>query len=110
MGHMPFTDPWVPDRGAVADPSAQTCMYGTNPDPGCGAPGAWHIAWDKGRQSISCNEHMTVTEGRWMYLDRHQLSPDCGMPGARWMPDRCEVPGTQSHMTEALAEPAEQLR
>jgi hypothetical protein len=87
-----MTEPWVPDRGP-ADPSPHTCLYGTNPNPGCGAPGTWHIAWDKTRQSISCDRHMAVAQTRWLYLDRHPLSPDCGMPNATWLPERCAVPG-----------------
>lgn len=86
-----INSPWVPDRGPV-DPSPHTCMYRANPDPGCGAPGTWHIAWDAGRQSISCDDHMAVVKARWVYEDRHRISPDCGMPNARWFPDRCEVP------------------
>jgi hypothetical protein len=29
------SDPWVPDRGPVGG-SPHTCMYQTNPEPGCG--------------------------------------------------------------------------
>jgi hypothetical protein len=97
-------DPWVPDRGPV-DGSPHTCMYQANPEPGCGAPGTWHIAWDEARQSITCDPHMTVVQQRWLYLDRHPLSPDCGMPGAVWLPDRCQVPGAAQEVLEAVELP-----
>jgi len=84
--------PWVSDRGPV-DPSPHTCTYGQNPGPGCGAPGAWHVAWDLDRGSISCDIHMELAQTSWVYLKRHKISPDCGMPDTRWLPDRCEVVG-----------------
>jgi hypothetical protein len=97
-----MTDPFVPDRGP-ADPSRHTCMYRTNPNPGCGAPGTWHVQWDTRRQSITCDEHMDGIRARWVYTDRHPLSPDCGMPNACWLPDRCEVPGTPTLTTATAA-------
>lgn len=95
-------DPFVPDRGLV-DPSPHTCMFHANPNPGCGAPGTWHVQWDVRRQSITCDEHMAIIRSRWVYTDRHPLSPDCGMPGARWTPERCEVPNAPSPATVATA-------
>lgn len=95
--------PWVPDRGPIADTSTQVCNYKANPDPGCGAPGTWHVRWDQPRTSITCDEHMGMIQANWLYLDRHSISPDCCMPGAAWLPDRCEVPGSPQPMLEARA-------
>lgn len=101
---MTDLSPFVPDRGA-ADGSAQVCLFEANPGPGCGEPGTWHVLWDPKRASISCDPHMALIQSRWVYTDRHRIAPDCGMPNAAWLPDRCEVPRSCPTPAENTATP-----
>lgn len=92
---MSDLDPWVPDRGP-RDGSTQTCVYAAV-TPDCGLPATWHVRWDQDRHSMSCDQHMAVIQARWLYLARHHVHPDCGMPNASWLEDRCEVPSDPAH-------------
>lgn len=53
--------------------------------------------------SLACAMHMPVAQS-FVYLDRHEVGPDCDMPGAAWDFDgkRCIVVGTEQ--TSAHAE------
>lgn len=69
-----------------------TCGRGT-PEDHCGAPATWHILWTVDLENgVVCNEHMGEAQRRWVYVERHSISPDCTMPDARWFENRCEVP------------------
>lgn len=101
-------DPFVP-KGEPRPGAAQTCGYkpaGVPED--CGRPATWHVMWDgQLDNSLTCDEHMTLIQQRWMYADRHPITADCTMPGALWvfLNDRCEFPTeAQVHATEALVQ------
>ncbi|MFF7130003.1 hypothetical protein [Streptomyces sp. NPDC008240] len=56
----------------------------------CGQPGTWHIAWQLAtpqhgaRCAFVCDLHMRAVNDQFVYADRHEVSPNCGMPGTRW--------------------------
>ncbi|MEU0098207.1 hypothetical protein [Streptomyces sp. NPDC006267] len=107
---QPASSPFVP-KGEPRPLSGQTCGYKPRTDPAdCGAPGTWHVMWDRSScaNSVTCGEHMSLIQRRWVYDDRHPISPDCTMPGALWQHDdqRCAVPGEDDHHhAVALVEP-----
>lgn len=103
--------PFVP-KGKPCPLSGQTCGYQPPTAPAaCGAPGTWHVMWDRGPydNSVTCNDHMRLIQQRWVYDDRHPIGPDCTMPEALWEYDnqRCAVPGESTlHNAAVLLEPA----
>lgn len=89
-----------PLRASIPIDGTTTCgrkpIGGTEP---CGKPGEWHIQWGPGPDasgSFACAEHMERIRAHFVYLDRHQVGPDCNMPGAIWTTGRCRVPATTS--------------
>ncbi|MEV7492229.1 hypothetical protein AB0O08_15920 [Streptomyces anulatus] len=103
----PADSPFVP-KGEPRPLSGQTCGYKPRAAPAdCGAPGAWHVMWDRSSRdnSITCAEHMDLIQQRWVYDDRHPISPDCTMPGALWQHDneRCAVPDSNEHLRAPAA-------
>ncbi|NYV73127.1 hypothetical protein [Streptomyces sp. UH6] len=92
-----------PALGPEVDTSTQQCSFSPDvSDNTCQVPALWHIAWDTDLENgFACREHMAVVQQRFVYIDRHPIGPDCGMPGARWDFDhkRCN----RSDDTPALA-------
>jgi hypothetical protein len=45
--------------------------------------------------ALACDQHMTVAQQRWAYVDRHPVGPVCGMPSSSWDFDakRCFIDG-----------------
>lgn len=103
---MTGLDPWMSGRD-LRDGSTQTCNYAAA-TPDCGLPATWHVRWDQDRHSMTCDQHMAVIQERWLYIARHAIHPDCGMPNASWLEDRCEVPGEPGYpyIHIALPQPA----
>ncbi|MDX2646849.1 hypothetical protein ACFYYN_27695 [Streptomyces sp. NPDC001902] len=62
----------------------------------CGEPARWHIQWLPGHGSFACPGHMAEARRLFAYVDRHQVGPDCNMPGALWSAGRCAVPRDQA--------------
>jgi hypothetical protein len=80
------TDPYAP-LGRFIDNLEQRCTYspGDTPAADCGAPATWHIMWNVDAEvSFACDPHMDKARRRFVFVDSHQLGPDCGMPGALW--------------------------
>ncbi|MFJ3950308.1 hypothetical protein ACIPXV_09585 [Streptomyces libani] len=92
-------DPFVP-KGEHRYDGTQSCGYKpTAASEDCGQPATWHVMWDgQLDNSLTCDEHMTLIQQRWMYADRHPVTADCTMPGALWVfvNDRCEFPAPAS--------------
>lgn len=98
----------TPSLGRVLTSAAQRC--GFSPDDTdattCFKPAIWHICWGSDIETgLACAKHMLIAQS-FAYLDRHEVGPDCDMPGAAWDFDgkRCIVVGTE----QAAAEHAEQ--
>ncbi|MDX2848214.1 hypothetical protein [Actinacidiphila glaucinigra] len=62
----------------------------------CAEPARWHIQWLPGHGSFACAAHMVEARRLFAYVDRHQVGPDCNMPGALWAAGRCAVPRGQA--------------
>lgn len=90
-------DPFVPKHGPRPITTTPLCAYsptGAEADY-CGKSATWHVMWDGALDnSFACDTHMALIQRRWMYDDRHPVSPDCGMPGALWLynEQRCGFP------------------
>ncbi|MFD9070555.1 hypothetical protein, partial [Streptomyces lasiicapitis] len=83
--------------GGVSRPAA--------PEPICGAPAVWHVAWrftaGVGDFSLLCGPHMAMAERDLVYADRHPSAVACDMPGTGWLhatPSRC-VPASSEDLT-----------
>jgi hypothetical protein len=99
--------PFVP-KGIPRPLGPQTCGYMPtgSPEHYCGKPATWHVMWDSGLDnSLTCDEHMALTEQRWVFDDRHPVVADCTMPGALWLyaGKRCEVPASDGKQITAAA-------
>ncbi|WP_158070490.1 hypothetical protein [Streptomyces luteocolor] len=95
-------DPFVP-KGELRFDASQTCGYQpSKASEECGRPATWHVMWDEVLDnSLTCDEHMTLIQQRWVYVDRHPVTADCTMPGAEWvfLNDRCEFPELMASAT-----------
>ncbi|MFM9473962.1 hypothetical protein [Streptomyces scabiei] len=102
-------DPFVPKR-EERRPGDHTCGYQSRDMKACcGRPATWHVLWDAALDnSVACDEHMELTQSRWVYVDRHPVVADCTMPGALWnYPDqRCEFPLADPTADERVIEEA----
>jgi len=90
-------EPFVPKHGPRPAMVTPVCRYSPtgHQENDCAATAAWHVMWDGDRDhSFTCETHMDLIRRRWMYDDRHPVSPDCGMPGALWLytEQRCGFP------------------
>ena len=74
-----------------------SCGYVEGDGPGttpCGQPGTWHIAWRLAvehhgvQAAFVCDTHMRAVNDQFVYADRDDVGPDCGMPGTVWMDSR----------------------
>ncbi|MFB7707942.1 hypothetical protein [Streptomyces sp. NPDC056105] len=70
------------------DTRGQKCTYspGDIPANDCQANATWHILWNAttADASLACDPHMAQARARFVFVDTHRLSPDCGMPNAAW--------------------------
>ncbi|WP_405676756.1 hypothetical protein OG292_19175 [Streptomyces sp. NBC_01511] len=101
----PADSPFAP-KGEPRFDSGQSCGYKPSGAPeDCGKPATWHVMWDRDPHdnSLTCDEHMTLIQQRWVYDDRHPVVADCTMPGALWSyPEkRCEFPTDEPALTVA---------
>lgn len=99
----------TPPLGRVLTSASQRC--GFSPDDTdattCFEPATWHICWGANMDAgLACGTHMVVAQS-FAYLDRHEVGPDCDMPGASWDFDgkRCIVVGTEQAMTGHAEQP-----
>ncbi|MGW7617406.1 hypothetical protein ACWGLG_16370 [Streptomyces antimycoticus] len=99
----------TPPLGRVLTSASQGC--GFSPDDTdattCFEPATWHICWGANMDaSLACATHMDVAQ-TFAYLDRHEVGPDCDMPGAAWDFDgkRCIVVGIEQAATEHAEQP-----
>ena len=90
----------------------QKCGYSTrdSTDTDCPADASRHILWNAttADASFACDPHMTVARARFVFVDSHSLSPDCGMPNAAWDFDnkRCVYPDESTSLIAAAEQPA----
>lgn len=96
--------PFAPLGRSINDPD-RTCIYspGDTPANDCGTPATWHVMWNvEAEVSFACDPHMDVARHRFVFVDSHQLGPDCGMPSALWDLDenRCVYPDDQTVVVE----------
>ncbi|MBB1256473.1 hypothetical protein H3146_24420 [Streptomyces sp. OF3] len=74
----------------------------TASEPACGQPATWHIAWrltPPANFSLACDDHMTESQAKFVYADRHRAEVACDMPGTGWLieqPSRCVVPADET--------------
>ena len=102
-------DAITPPIGRILDTTQQRCGFspGDTEEATCNAPATWHICWDATIENgLACDDHMTFAQ-RYAYLDRHQVVPDCTMPGSMWDfgNQRCIVEGVTEPETVALTLP-----
>ena len=100
----------TPPIGRLLDTSQQRCGFspGDTEETTCNAPATWHICWDASLENgLACNDHMIYAQ-QYVYLDRHEVTPDCSMPGSLWDFDghRCIVEGVTDAESAALSQPA----
>lgn len=105
-----MTGPFAPLGRFINDPE-RACTYspGDTPAADCGKPATWHIMWNVDAEvSFACNPHMDQARSRYVFVDSHQLGPDCGMPNALWDLDngRCVYPDEPDAATRAELQPA----
>lgn len=99
----------TPPIGRILDTSQQRCGFspGDTDETTCNAPATWHIVWDVDLENgLACDQHMTCAQ-QYAYLDRHEVTPDCSIPGSMWDFDgrRCLVEGATDSDAAALALP-----
>lgn len=101
----------TPNLGRILTACDQRCGFSSEDADAttCGKPATWHICWGADMDcGLTCEPHMEVAR-TFAYLDRHQIGPDCDMPGAGWSFDekRCTVEGVEheSHRSAALTLP-----
>lgn len=104
--------PFAP-LGRNLDHRGQKCSYspGDTDTTDCPADATWHILWttqlDNG---FACDPHMAVAREQFVFVDSHQVGPDCGTPGRVWhyTQKRCLRPDESSTRSAAftLPEPA----
>lgn len=87
----------IPPIGRIMDAGRKLCSYspGDTAATDCDAPATWHIAWNADLDAgFACCEHITLVQRRFVYLDRHPMGSDCGMPNALWFFEekRCGYP------------------
>ena len=99
----------TPSLGRVLTGADQRCGFSPDDTPAttCREPATWHICWGSDIDvSLACKGHMPVAQG-FAYLDRHEIGPDCDMPGASWDFDgkRCIVAGAEQTPVRSAEEP-----
>lgn len=72
----------IPPLGGVRPAGDQTCGRLLGMSAGgelhCGAPAVTHIAWTSDAENgLVCAEHEREAERRWVFWDRHPLTPLC---------------------------------
>ncbi|MFB8183550.1 hypothetical protein ACFC8N_47930 [Streptomyces sp. NPDC055966] len=90
-------DPVItPDLEPRPDTGEPTCGYADDDGSGvrsaepCGRSGTWHIAWRLATElhgaqcSFVCDVHMEAVAHHFVFADRHQVGPNCAMPGTLW--------------------------
>jgi hypothetical protein len=97
----------TPPIGRLLDTSQQRCGFspGDTDATTCNTPATWHICWGADLENgLACDEHMVYAQ-RYAYLDRHEITPDCSMPGSSWDFDghRCLIEGVTDPEAAALA-------
>lgn len=99
----------TPSLGRFLNSASQRC--GFSPDDTdattCFEPATWHICWDTDIETgLACETHMPVAQ-KFAYLDRHDVGPDCDMPGASWDFDnkRCCVVGIEPAAANRAEQP-----
>jgi hypothetical protein len=65
---------------------AQKCMFGDAQNY-CGAPATMHVLDAEG-PTMDCDEHRPWWDTH-PFIDMHPIGPECGVPGAMWMSERC---------------------
>ncbi|MEV6147046.1 hypothetical protein [Streptomyces sp. NPDC051992] len=91
------TDPEIiPDLTPRPDTAEPACGYVEDDESGikgsepCGRPGTWHIAWRLASEvggaqcAFVCDAHMDAVSHHFVFADRHEVGPNCGMPGTLW--------------------------
>ncbi|MFF9076232.1 hypothetical protein ACF1A9_28665 [Streptomyces sp. NPDC014872] len=90
-------DPAIfPDLTPQADTAEPACGYIEDEESGskgsepCGRSGTWHIAWRLASElggaqaAFVCDVHMEAVARQFVFADRHEVGPSCGMPGTLW--------------------------
>lgn len=75
----------------------------------CPNDATWHIMWTTdGDVGLACDPHMAVARKRFAFVDSHRVSPDCGMPSARWDFEnkRCFYPDEPAVEAASAEQPA----
>lgn len=99
----------TPPLGRVLTSADRRCGFspGDTDATTCFKPATWHICWNTDIDAgLACETHMPIAQN-FAYLDRHEVGPDCDMPGASWDFDkkRCVVVGSESLAMQSAERP-----
>lgn len=75
-------------------------------DRNCGKPAVRHVIWDAEMEnSFVCDEHLAEVGKVWAFYARHEVGPDCAMPGSEFFEEEnvCRCPDELVAAPELLA-------